>query len=162
MKSNRSIVVIGSYFLLIVVTFLAIGSLSEDAVRIVTSGRRPGDLPSSIPGIVCMLFYVSLVATYLLPTIVAFALDRPAGFGIALINLFFGWSGIGWITAFIWACTRPAGTMTITSQSKPPPVPTTTPDVAAELATLRRLREADLITEEEYLSRRVRVLDSFG
>jgi hypothetical protein len=42
---------------------------------------------------------------YFLPTIIAVARDREDGaVGIGLANLFFGWSGVGWLVCFFWAC----------------------------------------------------------
>jgi hypothetical protein len=38
------------------------------------------------------------------PSIVAFYRAKPSRFGIALFNLLVGWTVIGWIAAFIWAC----------------------------------------------------------
>ena len=47
-------------------------------------------------GLVALLFYF-------LPTIVAFLRGHQSRFGIFLLNLFLGWSGIGWLIALIWS-----------------------------------------------------------
>lgn len=44
------------------------------------------------------------VAPYLAPTGVAAYRDHPEKTPIFLINLFFGWTVIGWIVALVWAC----------------------------------------------------------
>lgn len=44
-----------------------------------------------------------LMAVYMLPFVVAFMRGHPATLGIFLVNLFLGWSVIGWIVAFVWA-----------------------------------------------------------
>ena len=49
-----------------------------------------------IAGILCTLFYF-------LPALIAFSPRRENRFGIALVNLFFGWPFLGWIAALIWA-----------------------------------------------------------
>jgi hypothetical protein len=44
-----------------------------------------------------------LFALYLLPTLVANHRDIHAVAGIALLNIFFGWTVLGWFGALIWA-----------------------------------------------------------
>jgi Superinfection immunity protein len=46
-----------------------------------------------------------LIATliYFLPAIIAFARHHQSRVAILLVNFFFGWSGLGWIVAFIWS-----------------------------------------------------------
>lgn len=43
---------------------------------------------------------------YFLPTIIAVLRERHDKISIFLVNLFLGWSLIGWIVALIWACKR--------------------------------------------------------
>jgi hypothetical protein len=45
------------------------------------------------------------LAVYLIPSIVATARHHHNSLSILLLNIFFGWSGLGWIGALIWACT---------------------------------------------------------
>ena len=40
---------------------------------------------------------------YFLPSIVALARSKRDLLAIFLLNLFLGWSGIGWIVALVWA-----------------------------------------------------------
>jgi Superinfection immunity protein len=40
---------------------------------------------------------------YWLPTIVALSRRSDSRFTIAMLNLGFGWTGIGWICAIVWA-----------------------------------------------------------
>ena len=44
------------------------------------------------------------VAMYFLPAIVAHHRRHVSSGAIFLVNLFFGWSIIGWIICFAWAC----------------------------------------------------------
>jgi len=50
-----------------------------------------------------MTFLLTLFVMYWLPTIVAIARHTPSALGVAALNFFFGWTGIGWIMALIWA-----------------------------------------------------------
>jgi hypothetical protein len=56
-----------------------------------------------------MTFLFAWFVLYWLPTIVAVARHTPSALGIAALNFFFGWTGIGWVMALIWAlATNPA------------------------------------------------------
>ena len=50
-----------------------------------------------------MLALLCLILLYFLPTIVA--RDKRDAAGIMLLNLFLGWTVIGWFIALLWACT---------------------------------------------------------
>ncbi len=50
-----------------------------------------------------MLIVVILV--YFLPTVIALSRGHLSALAIFLINLFFGWTLIGWLVALIWSCT---------------------------------------------------------
>jgi hypothetical protein len=40
---------------------------------------------------------------YFLPTIVAFGRSKRDAVSILLLNLFLGWTAIGWVIALVWA-----------------------------------------------------------
>ena len=40
-----------------------------------------------------------------LPTVIANVRHHHNSAAIFLVNLFFGWTVVGWLIAFIWACT---------------------------------------------------------
>ena len=45
------------------------------------------------------------LAFYFLPTIVACMRDRASDAGaVFLVNLLLGWTVVGWVVSFIWAC----------------------------------------------------------
>jgi Superinfection immunity protein len=49
-----------------------------------------------------MTFLLLLAILYFLPTILASHRGHEIT-GVLLLNLFFGWTGIGWIALFLWA-----------------------------------------------------------
>ena len=51
---------------------------------------------------IVLLFIVGL---YMLPTMIAFARGHHQRIAILLLNLFLGWSGLGWIAALVWSAT---------------------------------------------------------
>lgn len=67
------------------------------------------DDPGAALGVVSLvLLLVLCVAVYFLPSIIAKARHHHNQTPIVLVNLFFGWTAIGWIVALIWAFTSPA------------------------------------------------------
>jgi Superinfection immunity protein len=48
------------------------------------------------------------LALLFLPTLIAKSRRHPNVFPIFLINVFFGWTFVGWVIALVWASTRPA------------------------------------------------------
>ncbi len=74
-----------------------------------------------------MLILVTLI--YFLPTIIALARGHLSALAIFFLNLFLGWTLIGWIVALIWSCTgntranfyRLQGAMGDPSVLAPPP-----------------------------------------
>lgn len=55
--------------------------------------------------LVGLLFGLTLL---FLPTLIARSRKHPNILPIFLVNLFFGWTFIGWVISLVWACTRPA------------------------------------------------------
>jgi hypothetical protein len=49
-----------------------------------------------------VLTLLSLILLYFLPTIIG--RDKRDAAGIILLNLFLGWTVIGWVIALVWAC----------------------------------------------------------
>lgn len=81
-------------------------------------------------------FFAILFIPYFLPTIIAILRRSSGTAGIFVLNLFLGWTFIGWIVSLIWAVSgRTLGTTIIVnntipanaSQAYPPPPPTYTP-----------------------------------
>ena len=50
-----------------------------------------------------MTFIVALFVLYWLPTIIAIARHTHSALGVATLNFFLGWTGVGWILALLWA-----------------------------------------------------------
>lgn len=48
------------------------------------------------------------VAIYMLPTICAFAMNHGSKLGITILNLFLGWTLIGWLVALVWTFFDPS------------------------------------------------------
>ena len=46
----------------------------------------------------------ALLFLYFLPTFVGFARGHPSAAAILVLNIFLGWTFIGWVVALVWAC----------------------------------------------------------
>ena len=53
--------------------------------------------------IIKLILVIAAVAFYLMPSIIAFNRDHSARFAILFINLFSGFTGIGWIACLVWS-----------------------------------------------------------
>ena len=47
---------------------------------------------------------IVLFSCYFMPAIIALLRDKRGAGGVALVNLFLGWTVVGWFVAFIWSC----------------------------------------------------------
>lgn len=54
--------------------------------------------------VVHVVYFTAFVTLYFTPSIVAFYRAKPSRYSIAFLNLLTGWTIIGWLAAFIWAC----------------------------------------------------------
>ena len=50
-----------------------------------------------------MTFFLGLFVLYWLPTIIAIARHTHSALGVAALNFFLGWTGVGWFLALMWA-----------------------------------------------------------
>lgn len=66
------------------------------------------------------LFFLGL---YFLPTLIAMGRHLYCRGGIAMLNLFLGWTFFGWIAALIWAITAPSPYDYYYGPPPPPPPP---------------------------------------
>lgn len=53
--------------------------------------------------LIVILVAVILLAVYFIPTFIAFVRGHDHRMVILLLNLFLGWTAIGWIFALIWS-----------------------------------------------------------
>ena len=49
---------------------------------------------------------ISFLISYVIPSIIALFRAKSHTFAIILLNLFFGWTFIGWVVALVWAATK--------------------------------------------------------
>ncbi len=59
-----------------------------------------------LPLLIIMMFWFFGTIVYFLPTIIAVATRKRQRLAIILLNIFGGWTGIGWLVALIWAAIK--------------------------------------------------------
>jgi hypothetical protein len=59
-----------------------------------------------IGGVIVFFIIIITFALYLLPTIIASTRHKHQFLAICLINIFAGWTFVGWLVALIWAAMR--------------------------------------------------------
>lgn len=72
--------------------------------------------PSGLNGFgkfVAFSFFIAAPALYLLPIYEARVNKHPNLTAIALVNIFLGWSLLGWVVAVVWAYKKPEPTIVI-------------------------------------------------
>lgn len=50
-----------------------------------------------------IIILLILIALYFLPSVIGFRRNHPNKIPILILNIFLGWSFIGWVIALIWA-----------------------------------------------------------
>ena len=88
-----------------------------------------------------------LLPLFFLPVIIAIKKNHPHKIPIILVSILGGlFFGVGWLIALVWCFIEPSKTQSTTN-------------AAAELEKLYDLKEKGGISEEEYNSRKKRLLD---
>ena len=70
-----------------------------------------------------MIHLLFLFALYFLPSLIASGRGLHQRGAILLVNLFLGWTFIGWIVALIWAIVAPAPYVVYVQHPPYPPYP---------------------------------------
>jgi hypothetical protein len=105
-----------------------------------------------------LLFLIAMLAIYFLPSIVAGVREHPQSAPIILLNIFLGWTLIGWVAALVWAATAFAGRA---SDGFGPNISIAPPqhlDLSSQLAVIQNLRGRGVITDDEYQAKRRQLL----
>lgn len=100
-----------------------------------------------------MLFFIGSVV-YFLPTINAKSRKHPNASSIFLLDLFLGWTLIGWVAALVWSASA------ISKSERSLTKKEETPDRYQQLEKLGSLKERGLISEDEYQQEKQRLLRS--
>lgn len=107
-----------------------------------------------VPMVVLLLIAI-VVLLYLLPTIIAVKKKHLQKVPIILINIFLGWSFIGWVVALVWAFTQSQpNILHIHEENK-------NIDLSEKIRSLEELRKDGFITDEEFEMKKSELLKSY-
>lgn len=75
------------------------------ALTVITFSAGAGDdAAAGVVGVVLLLLLLAIgLAFYFLPTMIAIFRNHHQSGAITVINLFFGWTFIGWVIALAWS-----------------------------------------------------------
>lgn len=114
-------------------------------VALVAMGVGMGRFPDLNAFGKLMVFSLAVTAPtlYMLPTIEAKLANHPNFMALAMLNLFGGWTAIGWVGALVWAFKRPDHAAVVSTPSPmtwrplPGEVQNTTPSAAIPASDLK-------------------------
>ena len=105
-------------------------------------------------GMLVLLFVVWMI--YFMPTLNAYHRKHPNFNSILLLNLFLGWTLIGWVVSIAWSVSSIAPIEPI----RVIPEPETSEDKYQKIERLGGLKEKGLLTEAEYEAEKAKILQS--
>lgn len=120
-----------------------------------------------------VLLLIPFLLIYFVPTIIAFSRNCPSKTGVFLLNLFLGFTFLGWIVALIWSFSSKSKTTIIvnntqnnpkstTSSSKPNTQENKNVDLTQKLDNIERLKKMlddETITKEEFEKQKAIILE---
>lgn len=105
---------------------------------------------SPIAGFIMLMV---LFVAYFLPTFISAKRGHPNGTGIFLLNLFLGWTFIGWLVALIWSVSAFAPAAPVVAQ------PRNEADTRlSQLQTLAALKEKGILSDVEFEAEKAKLL----
>lgn len=116
-------------------------------------------------GLVLLVWVACGVAFYVLPMVEAHLRKQPNFVSIALVNVFLGWTVVGWVVAMAWGCAAGTESSSATPASKEPLRTTRSQQeikkpvsVADELRKLADLKAQGILSDEEFAEQKAKVL----
>jgi glucan phosphoethanolaminetransferase (alkaline phosphatase superfamily) len=70
--------------------------------------------------VIFVLIPIALLALYPVPVVIAACRSHPNTVPILLVNLFLGWTFLGWFVALVWACTSTSKSAVVIQQAFQP------------------------------------------
>lgn len=107
------------------------------------------------PEILIIIFIIIGLFLYFIPAFVG--RNKRDSMGITLLNIFLGWSVLGWIGALIWAVTseRKDAPMLYNNPFQPVAAPASNTE---QLMEYKKLLDAGAITQDEFDSQKAKLL----
>lgn len=97
------------------------------------------------------LFGLIILVLYFLPSIVGY--NKRNANSICVLNLFLGWTFIGWVVAMVWATTKEKENPLIVQ-------PQQKINISQELKELKYLLDDGLITQDDFEEQKAKILSA--
>lgn len=111
-------------------------------------------MPGGSEWIFIFIFFIPL---YFLPSIIA--RNGDSFIGVFLVNLFLGWTLLGWIASLIWALTSTKKRLPIIINNNISKVESKQ-DILNQLQQLKELLDKGVLTQEEFTNQKSEILSS--
>lgn len=111
-------------------------------------------MASETSPVTAFILLIAAFVVYFLPTFIAGKRRHPNGTSIFLLDLFLGWTGIGWLAALIWSASA------IRDPEPSAPHLLDKGDAYDKLERLAKLKEKGHISLEEYDREKTKLLGS--
>ncbi len=133
-------------------TFVRLIALAVLTFFCFAMGTIPASERNGIAELFGPLFFAAAPALYFLPTIEGALRKQPNQMSIAILNIFLGWTLVGWVAAMAWACKSQA--------LVPAPITAAVAPVylANEIDKLASLRERGLLTDAEFAQQKAKLM----
>lgn len=96
-----------------------------------------------------MLLSLVLIFIYFIPAINAYGNKKRNSSSVLVINIFLGWTLIGWVVALAMSTGKDRENTTVVTQNK---------TLAEEIEKLAGLKEKGVITDEEFKKQKAKLL----
>ncbi|VVM54712.1 hypothetical protein PS684_00107 [Pseudomonas fluorescens] len=103
-----------------------------------------------------IVFLFLTIATYFLPSFNAFSRKHPDRWPIFMLDLFLGWTIIGWVVSLVWSVSP----ITSADTTRVQPQPQSEEDKYQKLERIGSLKEKGLLTESEFEAEKAKLLQS--
>ena len=85
------------------VLLIIIGVMCALYIGDIGANAADATAPSIGESVIIVTFFISI---YFFPTLVAFLREKNNTTAILILNLFLGWTFVGWVIALVWATTK--------------------------------------------------------
>lgn len=99
-----------------------------------------------------VVFFVAVII-YFLPALIASTRTHPNSSSIMLLNVFLGWTLIGWVVSLAWSASSVAKQPSDSSDQ------VIDPDRYAKLERISLLKEKGVLTDPEFQAEKAKILE---
>ncbi len=108
------------------------------------------------------IIIIPLLLLYFLPAIIASSRKKSNRLAIILLNVFLGWTFIGWVAALIWSFTSDSQNVVVNNYNNPQnnPTGTTFDNQIASLKKLKELLDTGVLSPPEFEVQKAKLLQT--